>query len=60
LYFSRLGRQELAIGPTDMNEVIHDIENTLDVSCSPKIEPSYKVQSLTKRGRNYDWHEEAA
>jgi PAS domain S-box-containing protein len=31
LYFSRLGRQELAIGPTDMNAVIHDIENTLDI-----------------------------
>jgi PAS domain S-box-containing protein len=31
LYFSRLGRQELAIQPTDMNEVIHDIESMLDV-----------------------------
>lgn len=31
LYFSRLGRQELAIQPTDMNEVVHDIANTLDV-----------------------------
>ncbi len=31
LYFSRLGRQELAIGPTDINDVIHDIESTLDV-----------------------------
>ncbi len=31
LYFSRLGRQELAIQPTDINAVIHDIENTLDV-----------------------------
>ncbi len=31
LYFSRLGRQELAIQPTDLNEVIHDIESTLDV-----------------------------
>ncbi len=31
LYFSRLGRQELAIQPADMNEVIHDIESTLDV-----------------------------
>jgi len=30
LYFSRLGRQELAIQKTDINEVIHDIENTLD------------------------------
>jgi len=30
LYFSRLGRQELAIQQTDINEVIHDIENTLD------------------------------
>jgi len=31
LYFSRLGRQDLAIQPTDMNEVIHDIESTLDI-----------------------------
>jgi len=31
LYFSRLGRQEMAIEPANMNEVIHDIENTLDV-----------------------------
>lgn len=26
LYFSRLGRQELAVQPTDLNAVIHDIE----------------------------------
>lgn len=31
LYFSRLGRQELAVHATDLNDVIHDIENTLDV-----------------------------
>lgn len=31
LYFSRLGRQEMAIQPADMNEVIHDIEPTLEV-----------------------------
>jgi len=31
LYFSRLGRQDLAIQPTDINEVIHDIANTLDL-----------------------------
>ncbi len=31
LYFSRLGRQNLAIIETDINEVIRDIENTLDV-----------------------------
>ena len=31
MYFSRLGRQELAILSTDMNVVIHDIESTLDV-----------------------------
>lgn len=31
LYFSRLGRQELAIQSTDLNEVIRDIESTLDV-----------------------------
>ncbi len=30
LYFSRLGRQDLAVQPTDINEVIHDIRNTLD------------------------------
>src|SRR5207248_2871597 len=30
LYFSRLGRQELAIQPADMNEVIHDIATTLE------------------------------
>jgi hypothetical protein len=38
-----------------MNEEQH--RNAL--SCSPKTEPSYKVQSLMKRGRNYDWYEEA-
>src|SRR5258706_10862779 len=31
LYFSRLGRQDLAIRPTDLNEVICDIEMTLEV-----------------------------
>jgi len=31
LYFSRLGRQELAIQTTDLNEVVRDIEDTLDV-----------------------------
>ena len=31
LYFSRLGRQELAIGPTDLNPVVADIEMTLEV-----------------------------
>lgn len=30
LYFSRLGRQEMAIQPTDMNEVIDDIKETLE------------------------------
>jgi signal transduction histidine kinase len=30
LYFSRLGRQELAMQPTDMNEVVRDIESTID------------------------------
>ncbi|MEZ0226227.1 MAG: ATP-binding protein [Alphaproteobacteria bacterium] len=29
LYFSRLGRQELAIQPTDMNEMLRDVEGTL-------------------------------
>jgi signal transduction histidine kinase len=31
LYFSRLGRQELAVQPTNINEVIHDIETTLEL-----------------------------
>ena len=31
LYFSRIGRQELAIQSTDVNAVITDIESTLDV-----------------------------
>jgi light-regulated signal transduction histidine kinase (bacteriophytochrome) len=30
LYFSRLGRQELAIQPTDLGAVVKDIESTLD------------------------------
>lgn len=30
LYFSRLGRQELAVQPTNLNEVIHDIEAMLE------------------------------
>ncbi len=29
LYFSRLGRQELAEQPTDLNAVVHDVESTL-------------------------------
>jgi PAS domain S-box-containing protein len=36
LYFSRLGRQQLAIQKTDINEVIHDIESTLDVLLSER------------------------
>lgn len=31
LYFSRIGRQELAIQPTDLNAVIHDIQATLEL-----------------------------
>ncbi len=31
LYFSRLGRQELAIQPTDINMIIKDIEITLEI-----------------------------
>jgi PAS domain S-box-containing protein len=31
LYFSRLGRQKLAVQATDLNAVVHDIETTLDV-----------------------------
>ena len=30
LYFSRLGRQDMAIGRVDINAVIHDIETTLE------------------------------
>jgi light-regulated signal transduction histidine kinase (bacteriophytochrome) len=30
LYFSRLGRQELAVQPTEIGEVIADVESTLD------------------------------
>ena len=30
LYFSRIGRQELSVGPTDLNVVIHDIKDTLE------------------------------
>lgn len=32
LYFSRLGRQELAIQPTDLNAAIRDIESMIDVT----------------------------
>jgi PAS domain S-box-containing protein len=32
LYFSRLGRQHLAIKPTDLNAVIHDIETMMETS----------------------------
>ncbi len=31
LYYSRIGRQELAVQLTDVNDIIHDIEETLDV-----------------------------
>ena len=31
LYFSRLGRQDLAVQSTDLNAAIHDVEGTLDV-----------------------------
>lgn len=30
LYFSRLGRQDMAIQPTDLNIIVHDIETTLE------------------------------
>ena len=36
LYFSRLGRQELAIQSTDINEVIDDIERTLELFLSER------------------------
>lgn len=36
LYFSRLGRQELAIQETDMNMVIKDIEETLELFLSER------------------------
>ncbi|MDZ4868248.1 MAG: PAS domain S-box protein [Alphaproteobacteria bacterium] len=31
LYFSRLGRQELAVQPTDLDAVIKDVESTIEV-----------------------------
>lgn len=34
LYYSRLGRQKFAIQATDMNEVVHEIENLMDVFIS--------------------------
>ena len=36
LYFSRLGRQDLAVQATDLNAVVHDIEATLDVFLSER------------------------
>lgn len=36
LYFSRLGRQELAVQATDLNAVIRDIEGTLDMFLSER------------------------
>lgn len=36
LYFSRLGRQELAIQPTDLNAVIHDIESMMETTLKEK------------------------
>jgi PAS domain S-box-containing protein len=32
LYFSRLGRQDLAIVPTDLNEVVRDIESMMETT----------------------------
>src|SRR5262249_29267013 len=32
LYFSRLGRQELAVQKTDLNDIIRDIESTLETT----------------------------
>ena len=32
LYFSRLGRQELAIQPTDLNATIHDIASMMETT----------------------------
>lgn len=36
LYFSRLGRQDLAIKQTNINDIIHDVEDTLDVFLSER------------------------
>jgi PAS domain S-box-containing protein len=36
LYFSRLGRQELAVQATDLNAVIRDIESTLEMFLSER------------------------
>ena len=43
-----------------MNDNPKPISAFDEMSCSPKFEPEYKVQSVTKRGRFYDWYEEAA
>jgi light-regulated signal transduction histidine kinase (bacteriophytochrome) len=32
LYFSRLGRQDLAVKPTDLNAIIHDIETMMETT----------------------------
>src|SRR5262249_54835610 len=32
LYFSRLGRQELAIQPTDLNDVVRDIKSMMETT----------------------------
>jgi two-component system sensor kinase FixL len=36
LYFSRLGRQELAIGPADINTAIRDIESMMETTLKEK------------------------
>ena len=46
--------------PTGAQWVCYISPEDIAMSCSPKFEPAYKVQSLTERGRIYDWHEEAA
>jgi len=36
LYFSRIGRQELAIAPTDLNMAIHDITSMMETTLTEK------------------------
>ena len=65
--FSVDGEILTVIRDGDGQQLIEQLQNEklnlaarYQVSCPPKFEPVYKVQFLTKRGRFYDWHEEAA
>jgi signal transduction histidine kinase len=50
LYFSRLGRQELAVQPTDIGAVVRDVEGTLDVFLeqnNAKVQVNGKLPVIT-------------